>query len=149
MGCIQRRSSMKTLATLAVELALASTAALAQHADHSAATEPGLPQICLANAPSDATVGGHGSMSMPTSAHEDLMAGMDRMNADMMAGGTAEDIDVAFICSMIPHHQGAVDMAKAELAHGNDPQARALAEAIITGQEKEIAEMLAWLEAQK
>ena len=81
-------------------------------------------------------------------AHTELMAGMDAMNADMMAGGTAADIDVAFICSMIPHHRGAIDMAKAELAHGDDPWAKELANAIIAAQEKEIADMLAWLEKQ-
>ena len=81
-------------------------------------------------------------------AHVDLMDGMDAMNADMAAGGTAADIDVAFICSMIPHHRGAIDMAKAELAHGDDPWAKEMAQAVITAQEKEIADMLAWLEKQ-
>ena len=81
-------------------------------------------------------------------AHTELMAGMDAMNADMMAGGTATDIDVAFVCSMIPHHQGAIDMAKAELKHGDDPWAKEMAQAVITAQEKEIADMLAWLEKQ-
>ncbi|MBK8083688.1 MAG: DUF305 domain-containing protein [Devosia sp.] len=82
-------------------------------------------------------------------AHVDLMDGMTAMNRDMMAGGTAADIDVAFVCSMIPHHRGAIDMARAELAHGDDPWARTLAEAIIVAQEKEIAEMLAWLAEQE
>ena len=82
-------------------------------------------------------------------AHEDLMDGMAQMNADMMAGGTAADIDVAFVCSMIPHHRGAIDMAQAELDHGDDPWAKELATAIIAAQEKEIADMIAWLEKQK
>lgn len=81
-------------------------------------------------------------------AHGALMSGMDQMNADMMAGATAADLDVAFVCSMIPHHRGAIDMAKAELAHGDDPWAKALAEKIIAAQEGEIAEMLAWLDKQ-
>jgi uncharacterized protein (DUF305 family) len=50
---------------------------------------------------------------------------------------------------MIPHHRGAVDMAKAELAHGDDAWAKQLAEKIITAQEQEIADMLQWLEEQK
>jgi uncharacterized protein (DUF305 family) len=67
----------------------------------------------------------------------------------MMAGGTAKDIDVAFVCSMIPHHRGAIDMAKAELAHGDDPWVRKVAEGVIAAQEKEIADMLKWLEEQR
>lgn len=81
-------------------------------------------------------------------AHADLMAGMDAMHRDMMTGANVEDIDVAFVCGMIPHHQGAISMAKAELAHGDDEWAKAMAQKVIDAQEAEIAEMLAWLEEQ-
>jgi uncharacterized protein (DUF305 family) len=47
---------------------------------------------------------------------------------------------------MIPHHRGAIDMAKAELAHGDDAWAKEMAQKVIAAQEKEIAEMIAWLE---
>ena len=105
-----------------------------------------LPPICLANAGMAAMAGAGGmAMGSPDAAHQDLMAGMDAMTKDMAAGATATDLDVAFICSMIPHHQGAIDMAKAELAHGDDPWARALAQNIIAAQEKEIADMRDWL----
>jgi uncharacterized protein (DUF305 family) len=78
-------------------------------------------------------------------AHAALMAGMESMNQKMMAGMMAKDIDVAFVCSMIPHHQGAISMAKAELQYGDDDWARQLAQKVIDAQEKEIAEMRAWL----
>jgi uncharacterized protein (DUF305 family) len=46
---------------------------------------------------------------------------------------------------MIPHHQGAIEMAKAELGNGKDPQLRQLAEEIIAAQEKEILFLKEWL----
>jgi uncharacterized protein (DUF305 family) len=122
--------------------------ALAISAGSSLAAE--LPPICLANAGHSMHDMGSGGMGMGQAdqAHQDLMAGMDDMNRDMMAGGTASDIDVAFVCSMIPHHQGAIDMAKAELVHGDDAWAREMAQKVIDAQEAEIAEMLDWLSRQ-
>lgn len=112
-----------------------------------------LPPICgVPPAPAHGT--DHGGMAMSgdamasggqDEAHQDLMAGMAEMNRQMDAGAMAADIDVAFVCAMIPHHQGAIDMARAELAHGDDPWAKALAQQIIDAQEKEIADMLDWL----
>ncbi len=67
-----------------------------------------------------------------------------KMHTDM-AVRPSGNVDVDFIRGMIPHHQGAIDMAKAELEHGTDPEARKLAEGIIKAQEAEIAWMQEWL----
>lgn len=83
-------------------------------------------------------------MSEATSAY---MAAMSAMDAPMMQGIQSADPDVAFVKGMIPHHQGAIDMAKAVLRHGKDAQVKTWAEQIIAAQEKEIAEMQEWLKA--
>lgn len=71
----------------------------------------------------------------------------DEANAKMHAGmGHVDpDPDIAFMQGMVPHHQGAVDMAEIVLKYGKDPEARALAETIIESQVKEIEQMNAWL----
>jgi uncharacterized protein (DUF305 family) len=87
-----------------------------------------------------------GDMAMPSDdAHKALAAGMAKMQTDMAAGMQVTDIDVAFNCSMIPHHQGAISMARVELMYGKDSENRKLAEAIIKAQEVEVRGMLAWL----
>lgn len=67
----------------------------------------------------------------------------ERMHKAM--GIINEDADVAFIQGMIPHHQGAVDMANIILEHGDDNEAKKLAREIIAAQEKEIVWMKDWL----
>ena len=85
-----------------------------------------------------------GSLSASTRAYVEAM---DAMHGPMMDGVMADDPDVAFVRGMIPHHQGAIDMARIVQQYGDDPQTRAWAEQIIAAQEREIAEMRAWLEA--
>jgi uncharacterized protein (DUF305 family) len=114
-----------------------------------AQTESTLPEICRTGAEMDAMGTMAPMLPAKDEAHGALMAGMDAMNRDMMIGGMAEDIDVAFVCGMIPHHQGAISMAKAELEHGDDPWVKALAQKIIAAQEQEIADMQAWLDEQE
>jgi uncharacterized protein (DUF305 family) len=62
----------------------------------------------------------------------------------MMAGMTVQpsgDVDRDFVAMMAPHHQGAIDMAIAELRHGRNSQLRRLAQEIIVTQQEEIAAM--------
>ena len=73
-----------------------------------------------------------------------MMTAMDRMSRDMAAVPMTGDADRDFVGMMLPHHQGAVDMAHYELAHGKDPAMLKLARAIVAAQDKEIAMMKAW-----
>jgi hypothetical protein len=67
-----------------------------------------------------------------------------KMHAAMNIAFTG-DADADFVRGMIPHHQGAVEMAKVVLAFGKDPAVRKLAEEIVKAQETEIALMQSWL----
>lgn len=62
----------------------------------------------------------------------------------MLAAANVEpsgDADADFVAAMIPHHQGAIDMARAELRHGQNEQLRRLAQEIIVTQQQEIMVM--------
>jgi uncharacterized protein (DUF305 family) len=67
-------------------------------------------------------------------------AAMDKMMAGMAVKPTG-DVDVDFASMMIPHHQGAIDMALAELRYGKNEQLRRIAQEIIVDQQQEIAAM--------
>ncbi|WP_034297183.1 DUF305 domain-containing protein [Herbaspirillum sp. RV1423] len=73
---------------------------------------------------------------------DDAMAVMDYGMAHAPMSGKAEH---DFVTMMMPHHQGAVDMAKAVLLYSDDPEIRNLALGIITEQQTEIRVMQAWL----
>ena len=68
----------------------------------------------------------------------------DRMHAGI-AMELSGDADLDFLRAMIPHHQGAIDMARVVIIHGSDPEVRELAEAIITAQGNAIELMETWL----
>lgn len=106
-------------------------------------------------------VGALSACAAPVAGGHDGMAGMDHskmhhstvdlyapametMHKDMSVPATG-DADVDFVRGMIPHHQGAIDMAKVVQQHGKDPEIKKLADGIVSAQEKEISFMRDWL----
>ena len=109
----------------ALAFALTVTPAAAQHAGH----------------------GDHaaqGQTAAPSASTKDYEAASAKMHEDM-AITYSGDVDTDFLRGMIPHHQGAIDMAKVALKHSKNPEIRKLAQDIIDAQEKEIAWMKDWL----
>jgi uncharacterized protein (DUF305 family) len=93
----------------------------------------------------------HAGHAMTHRALTDAVKAYEAANAQMhkaMAVPYTGNPDVDFVRGMIPHHQGATDMAKVVLKYGKDPEIRKLAEDIIVAQEKEIAWMAGWLKKQ-
>jgi uncharacterized protein (DUF305 family) len=76
---------------------------------------------------------------------QSMSAAMDKMHHDMSAAAITGDADQDFLAMMIPHHAGAVEMARLVLIYGRDPLVRQLAEEIIAGQQAEIDAMRARL----
>ena len=89
------------------------------------------------------------SAAKPGTAADEFATEMHRqmraMNEAMASANMSGDADRDFLAMMIPHHQGAVGMARLVLVHGRDPLTRQLAEEIIASQQTEIASMQARL----
>ena len=82
----------------------------------------------------------HADTSQEAAFQAENQAAMDKMMAGMDIKPTG-DVDHDFTAMMIPHHQGAIDMAQAELRYGHDEQLRRIAQEIIVEQQQEIVAM--------
>jgi uncharacterized protein (DUF305 family) len=103
------------------------------------------PEVCRSAAATPPAAHSEAEMAAMQEHQRAAMAGMMKMDRDMSEGMMQDDADVAFICGMIAHHHGAIDMARVELQYGNDAWAKQMAEKVIEAQTKEIAEMTDWL----
>jgi uncharacterized protein (DUF305 family) len=119
---------MYRFAVIAAAAGLIATAALAQHAGHGSHS-------------------GHATAkpaATDSAATKAFRAANDKMHKEMDIAFSG-DADADFARGMIPHHQGAVDMAKIVLQYGKDPEIRKLAEEVVRTQETEIKFMREWL----
>lgn len=123
---------MKLLSVLVSSAVFASGVAMAQATDPHAGHSMPAASTAAVSSPS-------------TAAYEAANA---KMHKDMGVALTG-DADRDFLAGMIPHHQGAIDMAEVVLKYGKDPKVRKLARDIIKAQKHEIAMMKAWLDARK
>jgi uncharacterized protein (DUF305 family) len=87
-----------------------------------------------------------GMLGQMNETQKGLHEAMMNMNGPMMMGMLAKDADVAWICAMIPHHQGAIDMARAGLKRADNDESRKLAEKTISENEKSLKELTAWVQ---
>jgi uncharacterized protein (DUF305 family) len=106
---------------------------------------------CLLITPAASQSGFHeGHAPVPTSQFARLLSdSMAKMHENMAAPPQTGDPDRDFLAMMIPHHEGAVEMARLVLIYGRDPLVRQLAEEIIAGQQAEIAAMRSRLDVLK
>jgi uncharacterized protein (DUF305 family) len=84
------------------------------------------------------------ALAQDTGYQQAMMDAHKKMMEDMMAMKSTGDPDKDFAMMMVPHHQGAIDMAEVQLKYGKDPQLKKMAQEIIDAQKKEIEEFKKW-----
>ena len=144
---------MKAILTAFAAVAVctfAGTAFAQDHSAHGTAAAVELPAACqTAQAPEMPGMENMQSMMQGMGEHQKaFMEGMMATEGPMMRGMMAEDADVAFACAMIPHHQGAINMAEVELQHGDSDEMKQMAQRIIEAQKQEIQELTQFIENQ-
>ncbi|WP_428488191.1 CopM family metallochaperone [Rhodopila sp.] len=112
--------------------------ALAQRPDTGTSPPPPGPTAPQASPPQA------GPSRNPDAADRDMMASMEKMAQDMTDVPMTGDPDRDFAAMMIPHHQGAIDMARVELRYGKDPTLLRLSHKIVAAQTREITQMQRW-----
>lgn len=125
---------MIRMTLISLSSALAVTAALAQQPASKPAMDPGMHMKMMQPTASD---------SASTKGYKESMMGMMQTMPMTFTG----DADIDFMMQMKRHHQGAIAMAKVELANGKDAEAKKLATEIVAAQEKEIAMIDTWLKS--
>src|ERR1700704_977112 len=132
MGLFSRTFIRKRVIALATTASVAATAfALAEDPMRAYHVRGAMPIQYVADRP------GYSS-EQPFLSEND--AAMNKMMADMTIKPTG-DVDRDFGAMMVPHHQGAIDMARAELKYGHNEQLRRLAQEIVVTQQREITVM--------
>ncbi len=122
------------LSLMACVLALAAAPAFAQPAPSAPPPSAAMPGMEMpASAPA-------AEAAPSTRAYQAAMTKMDRGMAIPYTGNADQD----FVAGMIPHHQGAIDMARVELRYGHNKALKRLARRIIKAQTREIAFMRRW-----
>jgi uncharacterized protein (DUF305 family) len=129
----------------------AAIAILASGMTASSAQEVAFPEKCKMSgdmmAQHEQMMKQHDMSAMMADFQKEFMDGMHKTMPLMMGGMMKDDADVAFVCGMIAHHMGAIEMSKTELKYGKNEEAKAMAQTIIDAQLKEIEEMSMWVEA--
>lgn len=138
---------MKRFIPLVAVCAFAATACSPE--PKAAPTEPALPMAPGNGMMADSQMSGPMAMLAPGTGDTAATRGYKMATMTMMSGMPAYtgNADVDFMKQMRVHHQAAIAMARTELANGQNAEAKALAQAVVTAQEREIATIDAWLAA--
>jgi uncharacterized protein (DUF305 family) len=145
---------MRTITLLIAASAFACTAVAAASAQdpssQNTVEEIEVPRACRSaqagNMPGMMGMGGMQQGNMMRH-QQGMMRGMERTMGPMFRGMMAQDPDIAFACAMIPHHQGAIDMAQVQLQEGKDEELRKMAQKLIDDQTREIKDLQSWIES--